>query len=91
MTEKRKNTNAVRVPTRTPPLRFTSPRDKGEDRCYAVDCEMVTIAGPGSLPRRRAMVAIGVVNERLETLLHGRVAVPRGCEVVDGTFARMEG
>lgn len=52
---------------------------------------MVTIEGPDDLPARRAMVSIGVVNERLETLLYARVAVPRGCKVTDGVFARMQG
>lgn len=60
--------------------------------CYAVDTEMVTITGPEvSLPAQRAMVSVGVVNERLETILYGRVAVPQGCEVIDGAFARAEG
>lgn len=87
--------NAVRRPSPASSLCFLSLRDRGETadetRYYALDAEMVTVAGPGELPARRAMVSIGVVNERLETLLHCRVAVPDGCEVVDGTFARMEG
>lgn len=58
---------------------------------YAIDTEMVTVIGPGELPARRAMVSVGIVNDRLETLLYGRVAVPKGCKVVDGAFARVEG
>lgn len=52
---------------------------------------MVTVVGPGELPERRAMVSVGIVNDRLETLLYGRVAVPKGCTVIDGGFARTEG
>lgn len=96
--------NAVRKPctqsknsrVSTPGLCFSSSRHRGKDkdaetRFYAIDAEMVTIVGPGELPARRAMVSVGVVNERLETLLYSRVAVPKGCEVTNGAFARMEG
>lgn len=82
------------MPSLAPPLCFSSSHNHGKNdqtRYYALDAEMVTIVGPGELPVRRAMVSIGVVNERLETLLYGRVAVPNGCEVIDGTFASMEG
>ncbi|CAM9930059.1 unnamed protein product [Ectocarpus fasciculatus] len=80
--------NAVRKPSQP----FSCRRGIGAGMCYyAVDIEMVTIEGPDDLPARRAMVAAGVVNERLETLLYARVAVPRGCKVTDGVFARMQG
>lgn len=88
--------NAVRRPSTASALCSSSPHNHGnnsetETRFYALDAEMVTVVGPGELPARRAMVSIGVVDDRQETLLYGRVAVPSGCEVIDGAFARMEG
>ncbi|CAM9963348.1 unnamed protein product [Pylaiella littoralis] len=97
--------NAVRKPcaplknsrVSTPAQCFPTSRHRGKDkgvsgtRFYAIDAEMVEIIGSGDLPARRAMVSVGVVNERLETLLYSRVAVPEGCKVTDGAFARMEG
>ncbi|CAN0175982.1 unnamed protein product [Ectocarpus sp. 4 AP-2014] len=80
--------NAVRKPFQ--PFSCHRGIDAGT-RYYAVDIEMVTIEGPEDLPARRAMVSVGVVDERLETLLYGRVAVPRGCKVTDGVFARIQG
>lgn len=94
MADATQGTNAVRRPSSTSSLCFSpsrNPDKSAETRYYALDAEMVTVVGPGELPARRAMVSVGVVDERLETLLYGRVAVPRGCEVVDGAFARMEG
>lgn len=83
--------NAVRKPSRC----FSSIRSpsKGADApsYYSFDAEMVTVKGPGELPERRAMVSVGVVNERLETVLYARVAVPNGCHVTDGAFARAQG
>lgn len=93
MADSTRRPNAVRMPSPASSLCFSSSRnhcEKNETR-YALDAEMVMVVGPGELPARRAMVSIGVVNERLETLLYGRVAVPEGCEVIDGAFARMEG
>lgn len=86
--------NASRKPSRS----WTS-RDDGKEgggdrrgeKCYAVDAEMVTVVGPGELPERRAMVSVGIVNERLETVLYGRVALPRQAKVTDGAFARVQG
>lgn len=96
MADATRRPNAVRRPSATSSLCFSSSCNDGnsssaEPRYYALDAEMVTVVGPGELPARRAMVSIGVVNERLETLLYGRVAVPSDCEVIDGAFARMEG
>ena len=95
MADPTRKPSAARRPSQISSLSFSSLRnDRGESadtRYYALDTEMVTVRGPGELPARRAMVSVGVVNERLETLLYGRVAVPSGCEVVDGAFARMEG
>lgn len=59
-------------------------------RCYAVDAEMVTVRLTSG-EEKRAMVSVGIVNDRLETVLYSRVAVPEGCEVVDGAFARVHG
>lgn len=57
--------------------------------CYAIDAEMVTVRVRGR--DTRAMVSVGIVNDRLETVLYSRVAVPEGCEVIDGAFARVQG
>lgn len=88
-------------------LSLFSPAKTGTTgRCYAVDTEMVTVAvleGAAGAPageeqvdarkrgERRAMVSVGIVNDRLETVLYSRVAVPRGCVVTDGAFARVHG
>lgn len=85
--------NSVRKPALAKTLSLFS-RDACEGQRplhYAVDTEMVTVVGPGEMPERRVMVSVGVVNERLETLLYGRVAVPRGSRVTNGAFARTEG
>lgn len=58
---------------------------------YAVDAEMVMVVGPGDAPERRVMVSVGIVNQRLETVLYSRVRVPDGCQVTNGAFARVEG
>lgn len=58
---------------------------------YAVDTEMVTVSGPGEAPERRVMVSIGIVNQKLETVLYARVRVPQGSHVTNGAFARVEG
>lgn len=62
----------------------------GSRRCYAVDAEMVTVRLTSG-EEKRAMVSVGIVNDRLETVLYSRVAVPEGCEIVDGAFARVHG
>lgn len=69
----------------------TGPVNSTHRHCYAVDAEMVTAVGPGDAPERRIMVSIGIVNERLETVLYARVRVPEGCRVTNGAFARVEG
>ena len=92
--------NSVRKPALpTTPISFfrrdgaqeTDGQEQRRPRHYAVDVEMVDVVGPGEAPERRAMVSVGVVNEHLETMLYGRVAVPRGCRVTTGAFARVEG
>lgn len=86
--------NSVRKPSLTSKTLSLFAKDASDGQRplhYAVDAEMVTVIGPGEMPERRAMVSVGVVNERLETLLYGRVAVPRGSKVTDGTFAKTEG
>ncbi|CAM9506281.1 unnamed protein product, partial [Laminaria digitata] len=96
----RSTANAIRKPctplksaagSTTTTMSFTRRPHQAARQCYAIDTEMVTVVGPGGLPARRAMVSVGIVNDRLETILYGRVAVPRGCEVTDGAFARVEG
>lgn len=79
--------NAVRKPS----TQFRHIHAPPHPSHYAIDAEMVTVVGPGDLDKRRAMVSVGIVNDRLETVLYARVAVPRGCKVTDGAFARVAG
>ncbi|CAM9446423.1 unnamed protein product [Scytosiphon promiscuus] len=83
--------NAVRKPSRCYSSLQSLRQVAGAPSYFSFDAEMVTVKGPEELPERRAMVSIGVVNERLETVLYARVAVPKGCQVIDGAFAREQG
>ncbi|CAN0215488.1 unnamed protein product, partial [Discosporangium mesarthrocarpum] len=81
-------------PLSGPSLSSFSLHDEGNGKCstcYALDTEMVTVVGPGDAPSRRVCVSIGVVDQNLEVILYSRVRIPEGSEVVDGTFARLEG
>ena len=57
-------------------------------------CDAVVFAagsGPGSTPERKVTVSVGIVDERLETILYARVMKPRGSHVTDDSFVRTTG
>jgi len=88
--------NAAAAPPADPHAQITN-LDTGETQsipeptAFAIDCEMIMVEGPHGLPERKVTVSVGIVDERLETIMYARVMKPRGSRVTDDSFVRTTG